>query len=576
MGVFCLLLRKGAAPVLEINDGDHARRDVDISRDGEVTVIVMGNPHWLEDPGWVSARDIKGEYARRGAAFMDRLDGFFAVVIHDRVSGRILAATDRYGIYKLFISRSADRLVLSDSVETICRHLPRVNLNATGIVEFVELGHMLGDKTHFKEINTIPPSTVLEMTADLAVVSREYWSVYNEGAGRRAGFDDVIELFNRHVIHGLDFSENASLPLSGGLDSRAILSACLPLKKRVHCYTFGLAGSRDVSLAGRICRELDIPHTCYRFDRSIGEHLPAMTDRVLGPWNGMINSVLLSFQDEFNRRESLHSDLHLPGTGGGLLRSFFIGNIDRSITPDDLAGMIQKRLQINTLKGLFSRALGEDRLLRSSILRELESGGSSDLFQASERFLLRNRVANFSSYAVALSCRHMPAWNPFLYSPLLNRLERVDPRRKQGGALQKQVIEHNSRFLAGIVLDTGQMVTEDPPGLRLLSRSMLFKGTDMSRRIMSKALQETTGRRIIPRRSMFDFAGLLARYQRDYVRETLRHEDMILRDLIDRETLERATDRLLKGSNSVCYGLTNVMSLELWLKRIGKLTTVET
>ena len=74
---------------------------------------------------------------------------------------------------------------------------------------------------------------------------------------------------------------------------------------------------------------------------------------------------------------------------------------------------------------------------------------------------------------------------------------------------------------------------------------------------------------------MFNFAGLLARYQQDYVRETLRHDDMVLRDLIDGETLQRATDELLKGSNNVCHALTNIMSLELWLKHIGKLTTVK-
>ena len=45
MSVFCLRQNKGASPALEFYDPEDTRRDVDISRDGEVTVIVMGNPH---------------------------------------------------------------------------------------------------------------------------------------------------------------------------------------------------------------------------------------------------------------------------------------------------------------------------------------------------------------------------------------------------------------------------------------------------------------------------------------------------------------------------------------------------
>ena len=49
---------------------------------------------------------------------------------------------------------------------------------------------------------------------------------------------------------------------------------------------------------------------------------------------------------------------------------------------------------------------------------------------------------------------------------------------------------------------------------------------------------------------------------------------MALRDLIDRNTLRTNTELLLRGYGSVCHGVTNVMCLELWLKRICKLTPV--
>jgi len=576
MGVFCLLLRKGAAPVLEINDTDDTRRDVDISRDGEVTVIVMGDPHWLEEPGWVSASDIRHQYENLGASFIDRLDGFFSVVIQDKRSGKLLAAVDRYGVYAMFISRSADRLILSDSVEVICRHLPQVNLDLPGIVEFIEFAHLLGTKTHFKEIAKTPQSTILEIADDLSVKEREYWSISGEDKGYPNPVSDVIELFNQHIGRGMDMAQNALLPLSGGLDSRTVLAACLPYKEHLHCYTFGVPNCRDIKLASRICEEFSIPHTTYVLDEYIGERIPGYTDRFMGWCNGMLNSVLLSFQDEYFRRKAPGSDLFLTGLGGELFRLPFLARANGELIVSNPARMVRKKIQVNNVPGIFSVEFGEEasRLMLSSLGRDVGESADPDIITHLEKYYLRSRVTNFSAYTLAITSRYAPNWNTFLYSPILDRLRSIDPVLKERDLVERRIIEHDSEFLAGLALDTGRVVTEGHQGPGLLLQRLRYKGFDFSGRFLRKVIKETTGRKVIPRRSMFDFAGLLTRYQADYVRETLRHDDMVLRDLIDRETLERATSELLKGSNNVCYTLTSIMSLELWLKRIGEITTV--
>ena len=577
MSVFCLRQNKGASPVLEFNDPGDTRRDVDISWDREVTVIVMGDPHWLEDPGWVSANDILRQYEKRGASFIDRLDGFFSVIIQDKGAGKIFAAVDRYGVYAMFISRSADRLILSDSVEEICRHLPQVNLDLASIVEFVEFAHLLGNKTHFKEITKTPQSTILEIADDLSVGEREYWSIFGDDNVYPDPVGDVIELFNQHIGRGMDLAQNALLPLSGGLDSRAVLAACLPYKDRLRCYTFGIPNCRDIKLASRICEELSIPHATYLLDEYIGERIPEYTDRFMGWCNGMLNSVLLSFQDEYFRREAPASDLLLTGLGGELFRLFFTGRANRDLTVSDLAKMVGKKSQVNNVPGIFSVDFREEasRLLLSSLDSEIGKAMDPDIVTHSEKHYFRSRVTNFSAYTLAIASRYLPHWNTLLYSPILDRLRSIDPVLKERDLVERRIIEHDSGFLAGLVLDTGRIVTEGHQGPGLLLQSLRYKGFDFSGKVLRKAIKETTRRKTIPRHAMFGFAGLLARSQADYVRENLRYDDMVLRDLIDRETLERATGELLNGSNSVCYTLTGIMSLELWLKRIGEITTVK-
>ena len=97
------------------------------------------------------------EYQKRGASFIDLLDGFFLVVILDRSSRRVLVAGNRYGVYALFVCRKPDRNMLSDSVESICRHLDRVHLDLVGVIELIDIAQVLGNKTHFQEIKKNPP-----------------------------------------------------------------------------------------------------------------------------------------------------------------------------------------------------------------------------------------------------------------------------------------------------------------------------------------------------------------------------------------------------------------------------------
>ncbi|MCG2796691.1 MAG: hypothetical protein L6427_12690 [Actinomycetia bacterium] len=192
-----------------------------------------------------------------------------------------------------------------------------------------------------------------------------------------------------------------------------------------------------------------------------------------------------------------------------------------------------------------------------------------------KQFFLQQSSANFSSYVLTSSNRYMPNWNPFLYAPFLESLDRISKLQK-GRLLERIIIEQNSPYLAGVVGSSGQIITRGRPGARLLFDSVLIKGRHLVRRGINVPLRLATGRVIIPKGWMFDFAGMLSRGHRSYVTDNLNHEDMILQEYIDKKTLEAATERLLKGSNSVCYSLTNIMSLELWGKRIGRVADIAT
>ncbi|MCG2817478.1 MAG: hypothetical protein L6433_00485 [Actinomycetia bacterium] len=549
---------------------------MDFIKSDDVTVIVLGYPYRYKGGSWLTAGEALDQYNKRGADFVGDLDGYFAIIIHDKAAGKFLVLMDRYGIYSIFFSRGADQLIVSDSVEAICGLLERVHLNVQGILEFIDFAQMLGEKTHFEEIEKIPPATILRVVDGLDVKMRKYWSAFAGGEEATVEEGEIIDIFNRHFERGLGMAKNASFALSGGMDSRTMLSASLPFKDRFHCYTFDVP--RDGSIAKRICKDLSITHNFYRlFEKPMEARIPEIADRVIVRWNGMINSVLLSFQDEYHCREGLGSDLHITGIGGELMRPALIQHPEKVSGQEDIVRIFERRLRVNNVPGLFSGELAdnESELLRDSIRKEVNRIELSDTVKIEKQFYLHHSMANFSSYGLTSSNRYMPNWNTFLCAPFLESLDRITKWQK-GRLLERIIIEQNSPYLAGVVGSAGQIITGGRPGTRLLFDSVLIKGRHLVRRGINVPLRLATGRHIIPKGWMFDFAGMLSRSNRSYVTDNLNHEDMILQEYIEKKTLEAATRRLLKGSNNVCYPLTNIMSLELWLKRIGRVTDIAT
>ena len=94
-----------------------------------------------------------------------------------------------------------------------------------------------------------------------------------------------------------------------------------------------------------------------------------------------------------------------------------------NLTVDDQVRSTLKKIRVNNVPGLFLKVNGEEAatVVTSSCRKGLEIIDAPDILTVSEKFYFRNRLANFSAYPRAMSCRYMPHWNTLLYTPMLNR-----------------------------------------------------------------------------------------------------------------------------------------------------------
>ena len=538
---------------------------LDTYRSNDVEVAVLGYPYDRERIAWLRARELHDSYIQHGKPPVDDLEGSFAILILDRSAHRSFVVIDPYKIFTLFHAvLSGGRLIVSDSVAEIVPHLEYVNVERTAALEFFCFGFVLGDKTIVDGIEAFGPGRVYTIGRGLKIGSERYWN-FLDGTGADAAPDELIDAFNAHVENGLSLSERISMPLTGGLDSRTVLSACMEEKDVLHCYTHGLGASDDVEIARSIARRFGISYDYYEIGDDLIGNIPSIARSISPRCDGFLNTVTSAHFINSYERESEHGDLFFSGIGGELMRSYYLPpGSERIETQSAFASAIRRKIQLGTDLSVF-RVLGaegaRDRL-DLSVQEQLSRYGTDDRGALAESFYLENRIGNFLSTSMRLLGGYFKTFNPFLERDMLQLIPGMPSDDKAGGRLLKRIIVNNSPDLAGILMDRARII--DSSNKRAMAKHLCARPIVLSKIYANKL----TGRRLF-NFAFTDYDGWLKRYHRDFVLETLDYDKMLLNDLFDRDRLRDLKARFLDTRSDLLGFVTNIMSAEIFMRSLN-------
>lgn len=170
-------------------------------------------------------------WAQWGDHCVDHFLGMFAFVIHERDSGRLVMARDRFGIKPLYLTQHGQRLRFASSLPALLR---AGDVDTT--IDPVALHHYMSfhavvppPRTLLKGVRKFPPATIRVYEPDGSHRDRLYWSPpYARGPGDA---DRSFEDWRDQVLDGLKTAVKrrmvADVPvgvlLSGGVDSSLIV-----------------------------------------------------------------------------------------------------------------------------------------------------------------------------------------------------------------------------------------------------------------------------------------------------------------------------------------------------------------
>ena len=211
-------------------------------------------------------------YEEFGDAFLQHLDGMFALALWDQRRGRLILARDRSGKKPLFYAFDGARCTFGSEIKAIlvCPWVERA-VATENIPAFLTYGYAPSPKTLYKGIFNLPPASSILVDADGLRGPQRYWeltfpaSLEGRGLSVWEAGEQIRELLTQAVARRLVSDAPLGALLSGGLDSSVVVGLMSQLMAEpVRTFTIGFtddASYDERPYAAMVARHFKTQHT---------------------------------------------------------------------------------------------------------------------------------------------------------------------------------------------------------------------------------------------------------------------------------------------------------------------------
>jgi asparagine synthase (glutamine-hydrolysing) len=267
-------------------------------------------------------------YQQFGSSFFSKLNGMFAIAIHDKTLNKVFLVRDRAGEKPLYFWSTKDFFVFGSELKSL-KHFSKnqyvkfPNISDLGINLYFALTFIPAPYTIYDGIYKIEPGSLMEVdTQTLAFESKKYWRInipdeterFNDYSVAKKKLRDLVyDSVEKRMISDVPYGAF----LSGGVDSSIITAVMADIKSSERIKTFSIISDN---------KQFD------ESDRSNAvashfntEHYPILLD--LKSIEGEIDKVVLNFDEPFADSSALpsyfvakatnkHVKVALTGDGG--------------------------------------------------------------------------------------------------------------------------------------------------------------------------------------------------------------------------------------------------------------------
>lgn len=261
---------------------------------GSVAMLV-GEPLLSRDTGGISGgRDKDLELLHQSWdvgdwTLLSKTDGIFCAAHYVPSTETLTLITDKLGIRPLYYWTDSDHVIFGSALRIFedLHFLPK-KMDLRGVTEVVGFGYPLDKRTPYSNIKILTAAEILKVYAS-SIQSQRYWSWdrFPTIDLNEQGIEKLNDCFKDAVTKRLKRDTVTLSFLSGGLDSRCVVTALREQNTRVYTFNFGLSGAQDQVFAADFARVSETVH----FEGTVPVTDPSWSTMVSRAWGTAKESV---------------------------------------------------------------------------------------------------------------------------------------------------------------------------------------------------------------------------------------------------------------------------------------------
>jgi len=335
---------------------------------------------------------IKAYIANQLDAFLNKLDADFCAVLYDQNKKILKLISDRYGVKMLYWYFHNNQIVWSSEVKGILA-LESIDttIDSDSFDCFMDLGYLMGEHTWFEHIRLIKPATIIDFDLIRQDMKEHCYWKWSEIKPCNMTFDDAVDELGKRFINAVDRrfdpKEKMGIPLSGGLDSRAIFAAVDHIYPgyKGHTYTFGIPNCDDITIAKQVAVLSNYQQKIYYFNDQNW-----FTPRIERIWNtdGMFDMMHMhgsEFIDDIAQNIQVNLSGYLGDAilGGGFLEK---KSLNTRATKENTKAIYGKYSNLGQIESDFYEIDHiEPHLYMNRVRRFTNMGGINNLIKTDQR-----------------------------------------------------------------------------------------------------------------------------------------------------------------------------------------------
>ncbi len=447
------------------------------------------------------------DFSPEGKIF-DNLRGHYFVCLAK--NGGLYAFTDYNGIYGVYTNQ--DKSIISSSFLSLAQSQQKRTIATQELFEYISHGAWYGDATIVKEVRRLDSHNIHQLKPQYDEVPKAISAPsLNPGLSLEEQRDAVVrQLLDYFGSLKENLDNSMCSPLSGGYDSRLMVSLCCKVGINPCLYVYGSDTSPDVRMSKNLCQgeRLAITHqTISRFPRvSIDDFVQTVSAQYHFLDAQFEEGSFDPGTDLLTRRwRTAGARLQLSGVGGEIYRNYFY--IPEK--PVHIYPFVRQHFDLPNLACFTPRFQRQDYLQTLAAKLKFALGTSSDRLsrQEAESAYPAMRLKYWMGPNVAASNVLSYALSPFSEPEFTLPSLQIPIKYKYAGRFEAAVIAAVAPNLAKYPSIYGYNFLEPPPAAALLKDLVMVHTPVSWRPAILKPL-----RRFVAKKAEFPYY-----LQKDYV-----------------------------------------------------------